>query len=377
MNFMLYRLKYLMIALSLTCLPVSGYSEKETNVTADPFPSERPGQYVYYHDMRKGIYGNKEPLNRLFGIMKTENKQYIIRVSNLNDSRSYLYLGHFILNNGNMEFMTESIQGDTREGAVVMAELLNLMSYLGNETVKNSKLINNRNNPTVNSKWESYKRKLVNSYKWWVPFYKIESSINAESDSYGDKNYMSIKLVCFGTVDQNDPDMFTRIDKLPFFYKEKTSDKKFVIPASEKNKVKLDNVSFNLDKNWFYEKGDPLNGIYDTYVLKKFTVRDAQVGVESIELNNIKLDKNIVETFVSTLQFQSCVISDTVAIDLKNKTLSLSLWDPDSRTATFTKYISLNVNKNLLTTLNFSAIDFIYYANIDYFNAILNPDFNN
>jgi len=374
---MFNRLKYLVIAVSITGFNVPGYTDNITAVTADPFPSERPGQYVYYHDTRRGIYGSREPLNRLFGILKADNKQYIINVCNLKNTKSYLFLGHYILNNGMIEFLTESIQGDKKEGAAIMAELLNLMNYLGSETVKNSIKINNSKDLAVKSTWESYRREHVNRYKWWIPFYKLESCINAESDIYGDKNYTSFKLVCFGMVAQNDPDMFTRINKLPVYYKDKVADKKYIIPASEKTTVKLDNVSFNLDKNWHYEKGDLLNGICDTYILKNFTAMDAQIGVESIELNNIKLDNNIIDTFVSTLQYQSCVITDTVAIDPEKNTLSLSLWDADSGSSTFTKYISLDVKKNLLTTLNFSAIDFIYYSNIDYFNSILNTGFNN
>jgi len=374
---MVNKFKHLLIAASIIFIPLYGNTEKKTIITADPFPAERPGQYVYYHDTRKGVSGVKEPLNRLFGLMKADNKQYIIRVFDIKNSRSFLYLGHYILNNGNMEFLTDSIQGDVKEGTAIMAELLNLMNYLVNETIANSKKLNDRDDVTVNSVWESYKRKLVNSYKWWIPFYRLESSINAETDFTGEKNYTSLKLVCFGTVASNDPDMFTRISKLPVSYKNKIPEKKYAITAADKMNVKLDNISLRLDKNWHYEKGDPLNDIADCYILKNFSSRDAQIGVESIELNNIKIGKNIIDTFVSTLQYQSSVIADTVEIDLKNKTLSLSLWDADSGTATFTKYISLNVKKNLLTTLNFSALDFVYYGNIDYFNSILNADFNN
>lgn len=374
---MTWKLEYIIITFLIIFMSASGNAEKNTLITADPFPSERPGQYIYYHDMRKGVYGDKEPLNRLFGILKADNKQYIIRVGNLKNGKSYLFLGHYVLKNGVLEFLTESIQGDAKEGTVIMAELLNLMNYIGSESINYSKNINNSKDLVVNSTWESYKRKLVNRYKWWIPFYKLDSSMNQVSDAYGDKNYLSFKLVCFGTVSQSDPDMFTRIDRLPVYYTEKLNDKKYIIPATEKIKVKLDNTTFNLDHNWHYEKGDQFNGINDSYVLKKFTARDAQVGVESIELSNIKVENNIINTFASTLQFQSCVISDTVVIDFDNKTLSLSLWDADSGTATFTKYKSLNVKKNLLTTLNFSALDFIYYCNMNYFNAIINSDFNN
>jgi len=188
---------------------------------------------------------------------------------------------------------------------------------------------------------------------------------------YGEKGYTSLRLVCFGTVAPNDPDMFTRISKLPVYYKNKTADNKYKIPEAEKISVKLDNVPLKLDKNWIFEKGDPVLNLYDSYCIKKFTKRDAQIGVESIELNNFKIEKNVIESFVSSLQFQSCVITESVDIDLRGSTLSLCLWDADSGTSTYTKYISLNSKKNLLTMLNFSALDFIYYANVDYFNAIL------
>jgi len=375
---MINELKSLIIAALIICTSVSIYAEKSAEVTADPFPAERPGQYVYYHDMRTGVYGSKEPANRLIGFMKADNKQYIIRICNVKDGKSFLFLGHFYLNKGIMEFTPDTMQGDSKEGTLLLADLINLMNYLGSETVKVSPALLNKNDLNINSTWESYKRKFNNSYRWWIPFYRLESCTNAESDSFGEKGYASIKLVCFGTVAHNDPDMFTRINKLPVYYKDKIENKKYMIPPAEKMTVKLDNTSFKLDKNWHFEKADPAAGLYqDTYWLKKFTVRDAQVGVESLPLTNIKLEKNEINTFVRTLQFQSCVITDSVNIDLKLKTLSLSLWDADNGTTTFTEYISLGVKNNVLTVINFSSFDFIYYSNTDYFNHIINPDFNN
>ena len=370
---MIKRIKYLLIGLLMVLAANSLYAESTALITADPFPSERTGQYVYYHDMRTGVFGKKEPVNRLFGIMKADNKQYIIRVMNLDDGKSYLYLGRYILSNGTMEFMTESIQGNRKEAAVIMADLLNLMNYLGSETLSHAPKLKSKIDLNVNSKWESYNRKLTNSYKWWIPFYKLESSSNIETDDFGQKGYVSLKLICFGSVSESDPDMFTRVSKLPVFQKGQISDKKYTISAAEMMKVKLDNTSLTLDKNWHFEKGDPLSGLQDTYWLKKYTPRDAQIGIESIEINNIKLEKNEIEAFVGSLQYQSCVIAETVDIDLKSRTLTLSLWDTDNGTATFTKYISLGVKRNLLTVLNFSAFDFIYYSNIEYFDAILKP----
>jgi hypothetical protein len=365
------RVKYLSALFFTVIISLSLYADSAAIVTADPFPSERPGQFVYYHDMRTGVFGNKEPVNRLFGIMKADNKQYIIRVQNLKDGKSYLYLGRFILSKGEMEFLTESVQGNTKEATVIMADLLNLMNYLGREILNHSSKLKSKIDLNVNSKWESYNRKLVNSYKWWIPFYKLESANNIETDNFGPKGYVSLKLICFGSVSQDDPDLFTRINRLPSYHKEKITDKKYTITSAEKMKVRLDNTPLNLDKNWYFEKGDPLSGFQDSYWLKKFTSRDAQIGLESIETDNIKLNKNEIEAFVSSLQFQSCVIADTVDIDLKGKTLTLSLWDADNGTATFTKYISLGVKRNLLTVLNFSAFDFVYYSNIEYFEAIL------
>ncbi len=364
-------IKHLLIAFSIILCSLSLYADSSALITADPFPAERPGQYVYYHDLRTGVFGSKEPVNRLFGIMKADNKQYIIRVMNLNDGKSYLYLGRYILSKGAMEFLTESIQGNTKEATVIMADLLNLMNYLGSETLTHGPKLKNKIDLQINSKWESYNRKLANSYKWWIPFYRLESSSNIETDNFGQKGYVSFKLLCFGSVPENDPDMFTRINKVPSFYKDKISDKKYIIPAAEKMKVRLDSTTLNLDKNWHFEKGNPMSGLQDTYWIKNFTSRDAQIGLESIETDNLRLDKNEIEAFVSSLQFQSCVITDTVDIDLKNRTLALSLWDPDNGTATFTKYISLGVKRNLLTVLSFSAFDFIYFGNMEYFEAIL------
>lgn len=81
---MINKLRSIIFAVSMICIPVLLQAEKNALVTADPFPDERPGQYVYYHDMRTGVYGNKEAANRLVGFMKADNKQYIIRICNIN-----------------------------------------------------------------------------------------------------------------------------------------------------------------------------------------------------------------------------------------------------------------------------------------------------
>lgn len=297
------KIKYTLFALTIIFISGSAAfnigvvnAQKTALLTADPFPAERPGQYVYYHDMRKGVFGIKEPVDRLIGLMKVENKQYVIHVCSIKEGKSYLFLGRFILKNGIMEFYTESTMGDLKEGAIILSDLLNLLEYLGVETIKNSAKLKNRNDLIVNSTWKSYNRKLINSYKWWIPFYKLEASRNSETDSSGEKGAASLKLVCFGTVAPDDPDMFARIRKIPVSYKDKTPDKKYKISEAEKKNVKLDNISLKLDKNWHFEKGDPSRNLYDSYCLKKFTARDAQIGVETIESTNIKVEKNLIES---------------------------------------------------------------------------------
>jgi hypothetical protein len=354
-------------------ITISLNAEDKVTVTADPFPAERPGQYVYYHDMRTGIYGNKAPLNRLMGILKIADKKYLVRICNLSDGKTFLYSGRYVLNKGIMEFSPENMQGDAKEGAMIMADLLNLLNYLGSETIKYGQKLTGKNDFSVNSTWENYHRKLVNSYKWWIPFYKLVSSSNAENVDTGMKGDLMLKLVCFGSVYDADAETFTSISNLPIYYNEKSDLKKYIIPETEKVTVKLSGRSFILDKNWNYEKPDQQSGImHETYWLKKFTVRDAQIGIESIDVSNMRMEKNEIESFVSTLVFQSCVITDTVHVDPENKTLSLSLWDPQSGHSTITKYRSLGIKKNVLTLLNFSAFDFIYYGNMNYFNTIIN-----
>lgn len=369
---MINRMKNFAMALFVISSPSFVSAENSAVITADPFPGENPGEYVYYHDTRRGVYGSKEPVSRLIGLMKVDDKHYIIRVFNLKDGKSFLFLGRYILSNGGMEFSAESIQGDTKDGTLILADLLNLLNYLGSETAGHSSELNGRNDLLVSSVWESYNRKLVNRYRWWIPFYKTESCENMESDSFGKKGYVSLKLVCFGSVSQADPEIFTRINRLPVFYRNKIENSKYRIPAAEKMSVKLDSISFMLDRNWHFEKASPSAGtVNDTYWLKKFTGRDAQIGIESIDIKNIKLEKNEIETFVGTLRFQSCVITDTVDINLKEKILSLSLWDADSGTSTYTRYISLGVKNNIFTIINFSAFDFIYFGNVEYFDAVL------
>ena len=362
-----------MLIMASMLIAVSIRAEDAVTVTADPFPLERPGQYVYYHDMRTGIYGSKEPLNRLMGILKIADKKYLVRICYPASGKTFFYSGRYILNKGAMEFTPENIQGDPKEGSMIMADLLNLLNYMGGETLKHTQRFKSKSNFTINSTWQNYGKKFVNTYKWWVPFYKLTSCNYAETDKLAAKGDTAVKLVCFGSVYDADAETFTQISKVPVYYNEKSDLKKFKLPEAEKMPVTLAGMKFILDKNWIFEKPNPESGIvHETWWLKKFTVRDAQIGIETIDISAMRIEKNEIDSFAATLQYQTCVISDTVEIDAAGKTLTLSLWEPKSGNNTLTKYRSLGIKNKILTLLNFSAFDFIYYANMEYFNAIIN-----
>jgi hypothetical protein len=272
-----------------------------------------------------------------------------------------------------MEFTPENIQGEAKEGTMIMADLLNLMNYLGAGTLKHAQKLKGKKDFSVGSDWVNYNLKLVNSYKWWAPFYKLTSSVNAGTDKSSAKGNSILKLVCFGSVYDEDAETFAQISKLPVYYNEKSAPGKYLIPAADKVEVKLAGFSLALDKNWVYEKPDPAAGMmHETYWLKKFTVRDAQIGIETIDVSNMLIEKNEIDSFAATLQFQTCVITDTVNIDHAKKAMTLCLWDPKSGSGTLTVYRSLGIKNKSLMLLNFSAFDFIYYANMEYFNAIMN-----
>ena len=365
--------KLFMLTIVAVMITVSLNVKDAVAVAADPFPVERPGQYVYYHDMRTGIYGSNEPLDRLMGILKIADKKYLIRIYYPATGKTFYYSGRYVLNKGIMEFTPENIQGDAKEGTMIMADLLNVLNYLGGETLKHAGRFKNKEDFSVNSSWPNYDRKFVNSYKWWAPFYKLTSSSNAETDKWASKGGIALKLVCFGSVYDADAETFTLISKVPVYYNEKSDLKKYVIPETEKVQVKLAGIAFTLDKNWIYEKPNPEYGImHETYWLKKFSVRDAQIGIETINISDMHMEKNEIDSFTATLQYQTCVITDTVSIDHGRKILTLCLWDPKSGSSTLTKYRSLGIKNKILTLLNFSAFDFIYYANMEYFDAIIN-----
>lgn len=367
------RLRTLVLTVFAILVTVTAGTEDAVTVTADPFPMERSGQYVYYYDMRTGIYGSEKPLNRLMGILKIADKKYIIRICYPADGRTFFYTGRYVLKNGVMEFTPENIQGDAKEGTMIMADLLNLLNYMGSETLKLGQRLKGKENFSVNSAWENYGRKFVNAYKWWVPFYKLSSMSETGTGKQNAAGDPVLKLLCFGSVYDADAETFTQISKLPVSYNEKSDLKKYAIPAAEKVPVTMAGIKFTLDKNWGYEKPDPASGImHETYWLKKFTVRDAQIGIESIDISNMLIEKNEIDSFTATLQYQTCVVADTVSVDAGRKILTLSLWEPKAGSCTLTKYRSLGIKNKVLTLLNFSAFDFVYFANMEYFNAIIN-----
>lgn len=362
-------LKYSLFAAVLFLLPVTLPAADDVTVTADPFPAERPGQYVFYHDMRIGVYGSTEPLNRLMGILKIDEKKYVIRIYYPADGRNFYYTGRYVLSRGMMEFTPENIQGDEKEGTVILADVLNLVNYLGAETVKHGRRLKSRETFSVDSEWAGYGRKFVNEYKWWVPFYKLTSMTGTDT---GKTNGPDLKLLCIGSVYDNDATSFTSVSRLPVLFTKKTGQDRYVIKPAEKMQVILGGITFNLDKNWNYQKPDPASGMpHETYWMKKFTVRDAQIGVESVDTTSIHIDANEIDSFAATLQYQTCVITDAVNIDEVRKELTLCLWDPVSGSCTIMKYRSLGIKNKVLLLLNFSAFDFVYYSNREYFDAIL------
>ncbi|MBN1531576.1 MAG: hypothetical protein JXA20_02840 [Spirochaetes bacterium] len=326
----------------------------------DPFGENNPGQYVYYHDTRKNVYGNKNALNRLLGIMKIGYNKYLMRIYDIDESREGILIGSYIRNNNHYEFMPKQAKGDQYWLSLVTADLLNILNYYGNEYSNNQKN-SQRKEITINSNWKNYGRELINRYCPWIPFYHLKSSVLS-----GTKE-CNIKCVFFGRMMPNDT-IFFQITNIPNV--DNDANANYRIEAKGAKSINLNGIVFKLDDNWKLMKGDVKTGVpHDTCWVSKYSARDSQIGVETIELHNkIKAggENELLFLFMNT---SKCIITDSVSIN--GKTISYIIQDVNTNTYNRQIFHIIKFSANEVKVINFSSFEVIYTSNKSYFDNIV------
>jgi len=333
--------------------------EPAINEKDDPFPDSIPGQYVYYHDTRRDIYGDPKPLNRLVGILKIGGNRYILRIYDIDGARATIILGHFQKDGEYYGFEPERVNGDKDWSPFVMADVFNVLTYYGNESIGKMPAIR-RGGLVVNSVWKNYGRKQINTYSPFIPFYGLNNSVVPESGE------TSFRAVYAGRVMANDH-LFLQISDLPEI---KAPPGDFTLGPATKLKAQLGGIVFELDENWKPVKGEPGGPVpHDTYWISRFSQRDSQIGVEFIRPQRGFHLKTVRELMVFMMLYNRCVVLDSVAMGEKD--ISFIVRDLPSNTYTRQVTHIVKFSAGEIKIVNFSAFEFVYTVNKAYFDTIL------
>lgn len=363
---------FLLFALLIQFTPAFPVDDNVNKV--DPFPATLPGQFAFYHDSRDGVHhvSISTKMDRLIGIVKINNETYVVRVYDLKTGADFTYPGYFTKENGVYDFVCTGFKGDINTGSIIMADLINLLNYYNGEIDEVAKKVTDK--PVkITSRWDGYDSWNENSYDWWLPFYKLSSSVYSSKDTNGRKGAMSLKLLFFGRFTVAKQMNFFKYKSLPVFVTDRGVLNKKKLTSGDSVPAEMAGVTLNLDSNWTYIPADKDTGIFfDTYWIKKISTRDALIGIESYNAKSIVSESELVKLQMRGLAQNECIIADSVKIDNGYKTFSFLIWDVDSNSVTIHVSRSLGIKNGIFKNLNFSAFEAVYNINKEYFDSIIN-----
>ncbi len=370
-------MKYAWKILFILCLIIQfnpSFAENDAIQKVDPFPSTQPGQYAFYHDTRDGVHhvSTSSKMDRLIGIVKINSETYVVRVYDLQTGSDFTFHGYFTKEKGIYNYVCEGFNGDANTGMIIMADLMNLLNYYSSEIDKVNKKLTDK--PVkITTHWEGYDSWNENSYDWWLPFFKLSSSKYASKNARGKKGAVSLKLLFLGRFTADTQMNFFKYKSIPGTLSETPDSDKYKLAETNADPVKMEGVTLNIDSNWEYMPKDKESGIFfDTYWIKKFSTRDALIGVEVYNVKSVGNEKALSKLQMRGLALNECIIVDSIKIDKKNKTLSFLIWDVENDLTTIHVSRSLGIKNHILKNINFSAFEVIYNQNKAYFNSIIN-----
>jgi hypothetical protein len=246
---------------------------------------------------------------------------------------------------------------------LILADIMNLLTFFSKEYNKIEKT-GLENNKKIKTNWYNYDGlKLETTFSPWIPFYKINSCIDINS------KHPYIKLYSIGLV---------KNPKNATFFKIKSTVKdnyksKLILTKKNNKKIVIKDVSINLDENWTKQLPDKQKGImHETYWISKETMRDAQIGIETIDLRKMKLIiKNTNELLLLLLTINQFVLSESMIYNGENDSLKYDIYDHNSGRITTTYLKLFKKTESLYLLVNFSSYKSVYDNNAKYFHNIL------
>lgn len=322
------------------------------------FPQTEQGQYIYYRDSR-----SNNP--RLTGLLKFYDNTIICRTINLKTNETCIVVLKIALKGQDIEVTpVEVVAGDLKLNLqYVIVDIANIASqyFCNAKDIDLEKKI-------FKDEWPEFGYTLEHTFTRNVPFFNLLSTRNVNS------NKTWYEAVIMGKMsDPKDP-VFLKINSFTVAANNVAT---FKIPVSSKRNVKLYNFTISLDENWVLVKGGSTPNLpHDSYWLSLKSKRDAQIGIESFNLN--ELDRRFWKMSASELArifigINWKVLPSSINIDVKTEndaTAEFLVLDKENNFQTF--MLSRTIKKgNQVYVVNFSTYRETYETNEKYFESII------
>lgn len=191
------------------------------------------------------------------------------------------------------------------------------------------------------------------------PLFKF-IQISDDAD-FKEVNYMAYRFGKIKTLDSKGVQSFYDDDVIP---SPKHENKEFKIPKKNSKKIELNGIKFKIDENWVQQE---LDGV-ESWWLQCDSIRDAQIMVEKLPDGmrpKTQAEKCRLLTFM--IPRQEFLLPATLHVFSKGDTVYISyeIWQTNEAVT----FCIVGIKEDVI--INFSAFDYVYYQNQEYFKKIL------
>lgn len=335
-------------------------------LTGNLYPRQEPlfeglikGQYIYYHDTRRGG-------NRITGLLKYFDGTIVCRTYDVRTGKDTVVALEVRQANNAVEIVPVRHYTKGRESD----NLKNDLQYVLVDFMNIARQYRQAGRPDISrdtlktDKWPEFGYILEHRFAAWVPFFRLYSSRRTDLK----EPFYTVALMSRLT-DRKD-DAFLALKEIPLGVKQQS----FKIEKSTAYPVELEHLKFNLDGNWKNMGPRPDIGLpHVTYWIAKNTRRDAQIGVEKLVFPGKPIALEKLACLMVQVN-QNLVVPSSLKFDVTGTYIRAGFvtLDRTSRVENYFIQTIYAVSGNEYNILNFSTYKSVYDDNKKYFDAILN-----
>lgn len=322
---------------------------------AKPLEYIESGSYGYYVDNRV-----ENSYVRGYLVCHVDDGTAAVFMNTINQKTGGAYKGTVLLSESedselNVENMQFSDFPEEEKNQVMQTyiDLLNFDSFYRNSAKKIDF------DSVLEDKWDGYS--LYYHYSKLFPMFKF-SQISFDDAKLNNVVYYVRRFGKIPSFDSNGISYFYENPETEFVPAKRNLE--ITIPKAAKNKVKLADISFNLDKNWIENE---FNGNVSWW-LQIESVRDAQLMVEAlpaeIVLDTLDKKMNLAQKMISAIPK---ILPESLKIWKQNNDIYMSYNVYDENNVLSRTILGFKTN----SLINFSAFEDVYLQNESYFKKIL------